>query len=222
MFPSGSHALFAHPRSDAPCRYAFSSHSHTRPPLAHPLPVTTAGTPAHRHAPVTTAPTQCQSPAASNCLRHGILAPHMTLRRHNTPHSASKHPPSLETRQISPRTAKSFDTPALPYRQAHVTALNSPTSKPRRNNANVTTSKPRHNTTATQHIPFRIRTPSRPETTQILPRTAKSFDTPAALSYNLQAITRAWVAKLADALDSGSSEQYVHVGSSPVPRTKVP
>ena len=36
---------------------------------------------------------------------------------------------------------------------------------------------------------------------------------PAALSYNLQAITRAWVAKLADALDSGSSEQYVHVGS---------
>ena len=29
----------------------------------------------------------------------------------------------------------------------------------------------------------------------------------------------AWVAKLADALDSGSSEQYVHVGSSPVPRT---
>ena len=116
---------------------------------------TTAGSPSHRHAPVAAAPTQYPSLAASNCLRHGIQAPHMTLRRHYIPHSASKHPPSLETTQISPRTAKSFDTPA-------------------------------------------------------------------ALSYNLQAITRAWVAKLADALDSGSSEQYVHVGSSPVPRTKVP
>ena len=52
-------------------------------------------------------------------------------------------------------------------------------------------------------------------------RTAKSFDIRPRLSYNLQAITRAWVAKLADALDSGSSEQYVHVGSSPVPRTIV-
>ena len=29
------------------------------------------------------------------------------------------------------------------------------------------------------------------------------------------------MAELADALDSGSSEQYVHAGSSPVSRTKV-
>ena len=42
------------------------------------------------------------------------------------------------------------------------------------------------------------------------------------MSYNLQAITRAWVAKLADAQDSGSCEQYAHVGSSPVPRTTKP
>ena len=42
------------------------------------------------------------------------------------------------------------------------------------------------------------------------------------MSYNLQAITRAWVAKLADAQDSGSCEQYAHVGSSPVPRTTAP
>ena len=42
------------------------------------------------------------------------------------------------------------------------------------------------------------------------------------MPYNLQAITRAWVAKLADAQDSGSCEQYAHVGSSPVPRTTKP
>ena len=46
------------------------------------------------------------------CPRRNIQSPHMTLRRHNTPHSASARPPALETTQISPRTAKSFDTPA--------------------------------------------------------------------------------------------------------------
>ena len=51
-------------------------------------------------------------------------------------------------------------------------------------------------------------------------RMPKTFDSNRRMSYNLQAITRAWVAKLADAQDSGSCEQYAHVGSSPVPRTK--